>query len=515
MKKRAGLGCLSFLLSVSVFAQTDSLRIPSVEAIYRQNFWLAGENPVALSFNGFRSFSIAEAGYIRTDGNFGKVTDPATTNAYSIGSESYQTLGNVSLYGKLEYRQTCKQDMNWNGMTGSDWQVVNLCDSIAGNQRAEQYRLASAFSVPLGLRWLVGGALDYQVQLTAKDTDPRNKNQWMELQLTPGVGYRYGKYKLGASFLYKRNKEEVDYIHVGSHAIYPVFAAYPLGFIKTIPRGEGTAWYYSGEEFGSALQLDFRTASLQLFQQVGAGMGSQSIVSNRALNRSEGEADTWRVAYMGKLQWLRLQKRHEITLHAGFRQAKGYDNLQRQDATGFWQSYGRTARSEHRVADYALIYCFYKERDAWNNYFSVLAGVKYHQEESRFLLYPAAYSQPIHRFTLYMEMTRQWLLPSAQIDLSVRGEYGTGGGVLQKEKPLGNQPAPDIPFWQNTELIRLNFSYGTAVRWSLSPSVRYTRFIRNTPLACFIHISGQYDHADNTLSDQNKSNLLASLGLIF
>lgn len=515
MKKRAGLACLSILLSVSVCAQTDSLRIPSVKAIYRQNLWLSGENPVALSFNGFRSFSIAEAGYGRTDGNLGKVTDPVATDAYSIGSESFQTLGKVALYGKLGYRQIRKQDINWNGMTGSGWQAVNLCDSVAGNQRSEQYQLASAFSVPLYSRWLVGGALDYQVQLTAKDTDPRNKNQWMELQLTPGVGYQNGKYRLGASFLYKRNKEEVDYIHAGSHATYPVFSAYPLGFIKTIPRGEGTAWYYYGEELGGALQLDFRTASLQLFQQISAGTGSQSIVSNRALNRSEGETDIWRAAYTGKLKWLCLQNRHEITIQAGFRQAKGYDNLQRQDATGFWQSYGRTARSEHQVADYALTYGFYKQRDIWNSFFSVLAGLKYHQEEATLLFYPVAYSQPIHRFTLCMEITRQWLLPDAQIDLSINGEYGTGGGVMQKEKSLGEQAAPDIPFFQNNELVWQTFAYGTTVRWSLSPSVRYTRFMRNTPLAYFFQLSGQYEQAGGMLADKRKSNLSASLGLLF
>lgn len=515
MKKRTGLCCLSVLLSVSVCAQTDSLRIPSMEAVYRQNFWLAGENPVALSFNDFRSFSIAEAGYSRTNGNFGKVTDPAATDAYSMGSESYQTLGKVSLYGKLEYKQTRKRDMNWNGMTGSDWQAINLCDSVAGNQRAEQYQLASAFSVPLHSRWLIGGALDYQVQLTAKDADPRNKNQWMELQLSPGVGYRYGKYRLGVSFLYNRKKEEVDFMHVGSHATYPVFAAYPLGFIKTISRGEKSTWYYSGEEFGGALQLDFKPGPLQLFQQISAGTGGQAILSNRAFNRSEGETDVWRAAYIGKLHWLRLQNRHEITLQASFRQAKGYDNLQRQDVNGFWQSYGRTARSEHQVADYALTYGFYQQRDVWNNRFSVLGGVKFHQEETTLLFYPAAYSQPIHRFTVHAVVTRQWLLPGAQIDLSVGGEYGTGGGVLQKEKPLGDQAAPDIPFWQNSELMRQAFAYGTAARWSLSPSVRYTRFMRSTPLAYFIHLSGQYEHADNTLPDQNKSNISVSVGLLF
>lgn len=515
MKKRTGLYCLSVCLSVSALAQTDSLRIPSMEAVRRQNYWLEGENPVALSFNDFRSFSVAEAGYRRTDGNLGKVTEPVTMNVYSIGSESFQKLGTVSLFGKLGYTQTRKQEMNWNGMTGSHWQAVNLSDSIAGNQRAEQYQLASAFAVPLHSHWLMGAGIDYQVQLTAKDTDPRNKNQWMELQLTPGVVYQYAKYKLGASFLYKKSKEEVNYRNVGTHVTYPYFAAYPLGFFLTIPRGEESTWYYSSKEMGGALQLDFTTGTLQLFQQVSAGVINQDIVSNRILNRGEGETDVWHADYTGKLGWFRRQSKHEISLLAGFRQAKSYDNLQRQDMNGFWESYGRIARSEHQVANCALTYGFYRQRDVWNNHFSVLAGVRYHQEESMLLFYPIAYSQPIHRFAIHATVTRQWVLAGGLLDLSVGGEYGTGGGVLQKEKSLSGQAAPDIPFWQNRELLQQLFVYETAARWNLETSACYTRFIPSSQLAWVARVSGRYEQGGKSLPDENKCCISASVGLLF
>ena len=61
MRSREILFGLFLSLSMTVSAQTDTLSIPSTEEVYRQNYWLTGTNPVGLSFNRFRSFSVAEA----------------------------------------------------------------------------------------------------------------------------------------------------------------------------------------------------------------------------------------------------------------------------------------------------------------------------------------------------------------------------------------------------------------------------------------------------------------------
>lgn len=70
MRSREILFGLFLSLSMTVSAQTDTLSIPSTEEVYRQNYWLTGTNPVGLSFNRFRSFSVAEASYSHHKGNF-------------------------------------------------------------------------------------------------------------------------------------------------------------------------------------------------------------------------------------------------------------------------------------------------------------------------------------------------------------------------------------------------------------------------------------------------------------
>ena len=109
---RSTLFILWLLSAIPIYAQSDSLHIYSMQEIYQQNNWLTGANPVGMSFNRFRSFSVAEVGYRFEDGNFGNVSLPASSNKYAVFGESYQTIGNVSLYGKIGYVNNRKQEVN-------------------------------------------------------------------------------------------------------------------------------------------------------------------------------------------------------------------------------------------------------------------------------------------------------------------------------------------------------------------------------------------------------------------
>ena len=61
---RSTLFILWLLSAIPVYAQSDSLHIYSMQGVYQQNNWLTGANPVGMSFNCFRSFSVAEVGQL-------------------------------------------------------------------------------------------------------------------------------------------------------------------------------------------------------------------------------------------------------------------------------------------------------------------------------------------------------------------------------------------------------------------------------------------------------------------
>lgn len=513
MRSREILFGLLLSLSLTVSAQTDTLHIPSMKEVYRQNSWLAGGNPVGLSFNRFRSFSVAEASYSHHKGNFGNVSIPATSDIYSVYSESFQTMNKMSFYGKIGYTLFQNRQQNWNGMTGNYWQAVNLCDSISGKQRSEQYQLAGGFSLPIYSKWLLGAKADYLVQLTAKDSDPRNKNQWMEWRLTPGVGYLHGNLHLGASLLYIRRKETVDYQNMGSHTTYPVLVAYPLGFFKTLSWGENVNWLYTGQEVGGALQLGFNRGSFQLYQEISGSVAGQTIISNRIQNKKEGETDNWQVEYKGKLQKEHTNYRHEWEWLAAISQSNNFDPLQHQVESNTWHSDGRLLRSTQRASRYTLTYGYYQLRDAWHSRFSILSGITYHQAKTVLLFYPAEYTQPIHRFTVHTTFVQNILLPDASLDFSLGGRYGKGGGSTMNEKQLSpNENAPEITLWQNHNRLQQIFDYETMSRWGLHASVTYNRSV---PFRWFIKGAFDFEKTTENRINTNSSKIAAHIGLLF
>ena len=504
---------LLIVVPVVGLAQSDTLRISSMQEAYRQNSWLSGTNPVRLSFNRFNSISVAEAGYSHSNGNLGKQSLPVSNNDYSVWGESFQTLGKVALYGRLGYVQNRSEGWSWNGMTNDYWRAVNLCDSVSGKLRSEIYNLVGAFSVSLRERWLIGAQAEYQVQMTAKDTDPRNKNQWSEWTLTPGVGYKFGKCTWGLSLLYTDRKEAVDYQNMGTHAVSSCFTAYPLSFFKTLSKDGTVKWDYSGHEVGGALQFGFDKRELQLFQQFRGSITKQDVESNRIQNRKEGESNLWQISYLGKLQKKSSLYWHEWSVAMSYEEADNYEPLQQQAENGVWLSYGKVLRSTHNMGSCEFTYEYRRMFDEWHPRFSLLSGMSFRYQENALLFYPVKYMQPIRRFTFHTTLARNFMLPDAYLDCSLGGKYGVGSGeIMKKQKLASGQSTEEVKLWQSTERLQQDYDYETSSRLSLQFTVTY---MRKAPLCWFIRLSGGYEHSKECRSDENNKKIITSIGLIF
>lgn len=512
---RLKAACLGLLVGmpIVVFAQSDSLRIPTVQEIYEHNDWLYGKNPVGLLFNQFDTFSMAEIGYSYSSGNLGKISLPTSSNVYSVVSESYQKMGKVALYGRLNYEQNQNSGQNWHGMVNDYWQSVSLCDSVRGKRRNEAYHLAGAFSLPVYNHWLLGAKFDYQVQMAAKKIDPRNKNQWSEWILTPGIGYRSEKYIIGLSLLYANRKETVDYQNMGTHVTYPIFVSYPLSYFKTLSREGNIKWYYSGQEIGGALQAELHSGVFRLFQQFEGSITRQNVESNRMQDRKEGEANLWQINYLGRLKRSNIHSQHEWEMKMKYERTDNYDPLQQQEDNGVWKSYGKILRSTRRVGMCDLNYEFRKMRDAWDPLFSLNSGIHYQYQENALLFYPVKYSQPLHRLAIYTTYTHNFVFPNAYLDCALGGMYGIGRGTMMKKNVINtNQDTEDIKLWQNTSILQQDYNYETAARLNLNFSITY---INNFPFSWYLRLIGNYECSNKCLSNENNKKIIICVGLIF
>lgn len=513
MKLRILFWILLMEIPVVVLSQSDTLYISYMQEVYKQNYWLYGNNPIGLSFNNFKSFSIAEAGFNYSNGNLGRASLPTSTSVYSVQSESFQRTGQIALYGKIAYEMNRNHGQNWNGMTNDYWHTLNLCDSVPGKRSSETYNLAGAFSLPVKSHWLLGAKLNYNAQITTKDTNPRNKNQWSGWVFTSGVAYHDRNYKFGLSLLYADRKESVDFQNMGTHVVYPLFISYPLNFYKSLPKDDNIAWHYTGREFNGALQLDISLGALKWFQQFEGSLSKQNIESNRIQNRKEGESGLWQLNYLGKIQRLVSHYRHEWGIRVKYKQTDNYDPLQQQLESGVWKSYGRVLRSTCRVGLLNLSYEFSHLRDAWNPRFTVSSGISYGYLENVLLFYPTEYVQPLHRLVIYTMFMRSFTLPNASLDCSLNGKYKIGGGTMLKEKSLTSDSSTgEIKLWQNTDCLQQDYDYETATYFSLNFSVTY---MRKVPFYWFVRVSGGYGYLSKCQPNENSKKIVAQIGLIF
>lgn len=451
--KRIIAGSLLFLLPVAAWPQRDTIPLFSVEDVYRLNYWLSSANPTSFSYNKFRSFSIVQAGYRHDHGNLGNPVVPVSANRYFADCQSFQQIGKVSLYGKLSYSLKKERQVSLNGMTNAYWQAVHLYDSVSGNRQSEKYRLAGGVSLPLSKRWLIGVRADYDVEQTAKDTDPRHKNQWMAWRLTPGAGYRYGKSRLGISLYYSVKKEEIDYRTIGNQKDYPILAGYPLGYNKSLPQKESANWHYKGEETGGSFQMDIPLGRSRFFQQVHGNVLNQKVTSNRIQNRKEAGTDGWQMDYKGYLQKQNLHTRHEWTGYILINRFKNYDPLQEQTTSGMWQSYGEVLRSSRQGGFYALKYTYERLDQEQYPTFTFTSGLTYHQTATSLFFYPTEYVRRDNNLTVYSTAIRTLSLKGGQLKLSLGGHYRTDS------------------------------------QWGFTPSATYTH---TTPLSWFVRLTGTH-----------------------
>lgn len=165
----------------------------------------------------------------------------------------------------------------------------------------------------------------------------------------------------------------MDYQNIGTHTAYPFFVSYPLGYFKTLPKGENIKWYYSAQEFGGFLQEEGVYGRFRLFQQIGGNLVRQNIVSDRIQNKKEGETDGWKLDYKGIGSLVSPLNRHEWNWKVLFDKSDSYDLLQQQEENmGKWHSSGKVLRSTSRINEYGLTYGYYRLYNEWNSRYSIV-----------------------------------------------------------------------------------------------------------------------------------------------
>jgi hypothetical protein len=491
-----GLGG-TFGCSASVFSQTaaaDSLA-PTYSFTEQQSAWLKSANPAGLSH---LTGGVSEAEVNFTKDNGGMVNYYQSDNSFQAGINArslYRMNDRIVFSGSMGYDYFEGKNMSGSAFInpyGQPFDIVEADESNAGKKKLENYRMMGAVSVEIADGLYAGGQLNFRAANYAKTKDLRHKNKLSQLDLNVGLTYRLSpKWEIGAAYVYNRSTEGITFSMNGTSDIqYASIVSYGAFWGRNEWFGD-TGYTKKSEEKplfnsinGGSLQAAFTpNRRTEIYAEVGVhsrdgyyGDKSSSgvvysnhnstIVDFKAALTLKGEGYRHVVSVDGSLESLKNdetvytsetvngvtttryyspQRVGSVDTYSVGLDYTGYIGIERQQPTWIVEA---SAHQYHRKLT-ASVYPFYRKQSVTNNALS--ASV-----ERDFI-------RGINKFSAKLGLGYGF----GDGDMAIDGIYAT---------PSSTQTAPK----SQSSLLNKEFEYLTTSRYSVAPSVEYTRRINKS-----------------------------------
>lgn len=370
--------------------------------------------------------SLAEVNYSIRGGKLRNVYEPTTGQNYALHTLSFFRLNHIRLYGEAGYESYTEHSRQYNALFRPSAPSVTFADTIAGRQKGETYRLCGAAALPVTPKWTAGAAIRYAASNSAKDTDPRNKNNLNDLTLTPGLTFTAGRVRLGAAFSWQQIRETVNYTSFGTETKGGI-TFYPLWFYVSEPFTDGTNANrdYRRTLTVTTLQFHYQEKQWDIFCQPSYTSGSEKIWINLSTRQSAGETASRTYRLSGHVQYASKRYIHRLTPDFSRSASSLYDLQQQLDENGrIYKTVLRLKRSRTGTTNACLEYTLTPGDKQWQ----ANAKISYEQRDIRFSLFPSEFRQEISRLSLSAGYERRNPLHQNRLDGGIRLHYTSGCG---------------------------------------------------------------------------------------
>lgn len=265
-------------LSGNLFAQNENAQPSGIEDVStldlhkKTNLWFSTYNAAGLNIENQIDYTDVALGYKYTDGQFRRPQDGKRKQGLIFDAEGSTKLNGGYLWGKFSFENESRKDSRFNASLINPFRGTPyiIADETSSEWKVQYYNLeAKASSAKLFNLLYIGLGIDYNVSTGAKQLNPRPKNDYYHLQLTPSLVIRPNdNNKIGASFFYKSHSEKVDIKSVDYGSYYPIYMLEGLGAYTTTSILDRTR-EYSGATTGTEIQYGYKTDNIDLVFDLG------------------------------------------------------------------------------------------------------------------------------------------------------------------------------------------------------------------------------------------------------
>lgn len=460
----------------------------------KSDAWFTSENAAGLNNVDSSRVSVIETFANKGQGNFINYFQSSNSYVYGGLTESFYRLNQRTVfYGKVHYSRFNGEEMGGSALIDPYYNPMNIieyADSTAGIKSMDTYHLVGGFGTRLSDKLSLGLKMDYKTVSYFKTRDLRHVNDLLDMSVTAGFRYKWGRLAdIGINYYYRRSIESIVFSSAGntdqqfnSLISFGSFLGMQERFSLYGYTASGNKRPYFNEFHGLTVQFELLPDyEVRLFNEVGVKFrnGYFGERSASSIVYTEHQADIFQ--YKGVVSIAKDASLHLVEANLKRESLENYENVYRRETiageASIIEYYGQNKVLDQTIHEISLVYTGNLRIE--NNYpvwvFSL--GTSYGSRKQTTIVYPVYRKQEMNLLSANLFVKRNLIIGNNLYGLHLGSSYATGSGVEKNDGQYGSSSGSQSSAATLDHYLYREFEFLTAERMNGNIGFRYARLI--------------------------------------
>lgn len=454
----------------------------SFERIEEMSPWLVSPNGAGLVYNKAENNLSNVGGYYNNiSGDYRNYNQAKGIDNFGLQTQSYTRIKNLYFYGSFHYDYAVRKDQAWLGTTYENTNINPMLDSIPGKNIREAYILNAKVAYKFSDLFAGGVLFRYNAATSAKKTDGRNRNDFSDLYVSPGISFTTAYLNIGLNLNYGHIAEKAEYKYLGE--VTNKYLCYMEGLFmyntSFVNVSTVTARRYEKNIFGGGAQLELKAGNFSFYNSLNVNFCKENDYEDTELKRRYARVENLTYDYTGILKYSgdkmdnSLQVKYANTEDLSYNIVSNYEPVPGTLNQWEFYEYGSVLRYTSVLRNLTAEYRGFVKKNEYVSKVDFTLGFGYSNLERIEKVYPAEYRQENKVLDYYANVNKNFLFGSNILKVSLRGGFSNGSGEpLTAENPLTTGMLR-----LNTGVLAHDYAYRVSDSYRVGAGVDYSYII--------------------------------------
>ncbi len=444
--------------------------------------WIVSKNGAGLTtYSGIENFSTANGYYSSVNGDYRDYNQAESISSFGLQTKSYSRWNDVFFYGLFKYENTTRNNQAWLGTNFENSHINPMLDSIPGKNLLESYEMAAKVAYKMSPKFSIGLSLDYLAATSAKRIDGRNRNTGSDFNVSPGVSYADGKFRLGLNLNYGFNSESVEYTYLGEtvdkqllymEGLFMTSSTYISNTIVSERR-------YERNTYGGAIQAEFLSGNFSFYNNFTLNYFAENDYEDNLLKKRYAIVNSAEYDYTGILKYSTSKMENSLKIRfldredLSYSVSNIYEPIEGENNFYEYYEYGKSLRYAAHYREFGLEYNGFIKKSESISKIDYTLGYRNTNIRKEERIFPSLYTQDLSVIDVYASVNKNIFLNGGYFSINLQGGYSDGSGdPIYSENPLTTGSLQ-----LNTGVLAHNYAYSVSTNYRVGAGLSYTYFV--------------------------------------